>query len=183
VPFGSVAVNVSALEFRGRRLLDTLASAMAEHAVQAHELELEITESLLATDLSGTIARMQALRQAGLGLAIDDFGMGYSALSCLKHMPLQRLKIDRSFVKDMIEDARDAAIARTIIELAADLGLQVLAEGVETRAQRDLLARLGCQAYQGFLFSPALPIGPFESLLSHWRPAEHRVAQGQPKNL
>jgi EAL domain-containing protein (putative c-di-GMP-specific phosphodiesterase class I) len=124
---------------------------------------------------------MQALRQAGLGLAIDDFGMGYSALSCLKHMPLQRLKIDRSFVKDMIEDPRDAAIARTIIELATDLGLQVLAEGVETLAQRDLLSRLGCQAYQGFLFSPALPIRPFESLLAHWRPAEHRVAQRQPK--
>jgi EAL domain-containing protein (putative c-di-GMP-specific phosphodiesterase class I) len=178
-----LSVNVSARQFLQPQFVQQVLQCVAHHQIDPRRLELEITESLLATDLSGTIARMQALRQAGLGLAIDDFGMGYSALSCLKHMPLQRLKIDRSFVKDMIEDPRDAAIARTIIELATDLGLQVLAEGVETLAQRDLLSRLGCQAYQGFLFSPALPIGPFESLLSHWRPAEHRVAQGQPKNL
>jgi len=178
-----LSVNVSARQFLQPQFVQQVLQCVAHHQIDPRRLELEITESLLATDLSGTIARMQALRQAGLGLAIDDFGMGYSALSYLKHMPLQRLKIDRSFVKDMIEDPRDAAIARTIIELATDLGLQVLAEGVETLAQRDLLSRLGCQAYQGFLFSPALPIEPFESLLAHWRPAEHRVAQGQPKSL
>jgi diguanylate cyclase (GGDEF)-like protein/PAS domain S-box-containing protein len=150
-----LSVNVSARQFLQPQFVEQVLQCAAHHRIDPRLLELEITESLLATDLSGTIARMQALRQAGLGLAIDDFGMGYSALSCLKHMPLQRLKIDRSFVKDMIEDARDAAIARTIIELAADLGLQVL----------------------------ALPIESFESLLDHWRPAEHRVDQRQPERL
>ena len=171
-----LSINVSARQFLQPQFVDQVLQCVSHHQIDPHRLELEITESLLATDLGGTIARMQALRQAGLSLAIDDFGMGYSALSYLKHMPLQRLKIDRSFVKDMIEDPRDAAIARTIIELATDLGLQVLAEGVETLAQRDLLSRLGCQAYQGFVFSPALPIAQFESLLSHWRPAEHQTA-------
>jgi diguanylate cyclase (GGDEF)-like protein/PAS domain S-box-containing protein len=175
-----LSINVSARQFLQPQFVEQVLQCVAHHQIDPRRLELEITESLLATDLAGTIARMKALRQAGLGLAIDDFGMGYSALSCLKHMPLQRLKIDRSFVQDMIEDPRDAAIARTIIELAADLGLQVLAEGVETRAQRDLLSRLGCQAYQGFVFSPALPIEQFESLLAHWRPSEHRSAQARP---
>lgn len=171
-----LSINVSARQFLQPQFVEQVLQCVSHHQIDPRRLELEITESLLATDLGGTIARMQTLRQAGLSLAIDDFGMGYSALSCLKHMPLQRLKIDRSFIKDMIEDPRDAAIARTIIELATDLGLQVLAEGVETRAQRDLLSRLGCQAYQGFVFSPALPIAQFESLLSHWRPAEHQTA-------
>jgi EAL domain-containing protein (putative c-di-GMP-specific phosphodiesterase class I) len=111
---------------------------------------------------------MQHLHQAGIGLAIDDFGMGYSALSCLKQMPLQRLKIDRAFIHDMLQDPRDAAIARTIVQLARDLGLQVMAEGVETQAQRDLLAACGCHAFQGYLFSPALPADAMEAFLENW---------------
>jgi EAL domain-containing protein (putative c-di-GMP-specific phosphodiesterase class I) len=161
-----LSVNVSTRQFLQPSFVEQVLHTIARHGVLAQQIELEITESLLATDLEGTIARMRLLRQAGLGLAIDDFGMGYSALSCLKHMPLQRLKIDRSFVTDMLEDPRDAAIARTIVQLARDLGLQVTAEGVETAEQLQLLADAGCQVFQGFLFSPALPAEQVEAFVT-----------------
>lgn len=170
-----LSVNVSPRQFLQPQFVEQVLQAVARHAISPEKLELEITESLLATDMQGTNERMQRLRQAGLSLAIDDFGMGYSALACLKHMPLQRLKIDRAFVKDMLEDPKDAAIARTIIALANDLGLQVIAEGVETRAQRDLLAANGCHVYQGFLFSPALAAEQFESFIAGWSPSVNRV--------
>ena len=130
--------------------------------INANKLKLELTESLLATDMDVTIAKMGLLKDAGITLAIDDFGIGYSALSYLKHLPLDQLKIDRTFVKDILTDPNDAAIARTIIGLAQSLGLGVVAEGVETEAQRELLARFGCECYQGHLFCPALPIEELE---------------------
>jgi EAL domain-containing protein (putative c-di-GMP-specific phosphodiesterase class I) len=105
---------------------------------------------------------MSLLKQAGVTLSIDDFGMGYSALSYLKYLPLDQLKVDRTFVKDILTDPNDAAIARTIIGLAQSLGLGVVAEGVETEGQRDLLARFGCECYQGYLFCRALPIDELE---------------------
>ncbi|MEI7784384.1 MAG: EAL domain-containing protein [Betaproteobacteria bacterium] len=162
----SLSVNVSTRQFLQPSFVEQVLHTVARHGVRAQQIELEITESLLATDLEGTIARMRRLHQAGLRLAIDDFGMGYSALSYLKHMPLQRLKIDRSFVIDMLDDPRDAAIARTIVHLAHDLGMQVTAEGVETQAQLQLLADAGCQAFQGFLFSPALPAEQIEAFVT-----------------
>jgi diguanylate cyclase (GGDEF)-like protein len=161
----TLSVNVSTRQFLQPSFVEQVLQAVARHGVQAQQIELEITESLLATDLEGTIARMRLLRQAGLGLAIDDFGMGYSALSCLKHMPLQRLKIDRSFVTDMAGDPRDAAIARTIVQLARNLGLQVTAEGVETAEQLQMLSEAGCRVFQGFLFSPALPVEQLEAFV------------------
>jgi diguanylate cyclase (GGDEF)-like protein len=161
-----LSVNVSTRQFLQPSFVEQVLHTIARHGVLAQQIELEITESLLATDLEGTIARMRLLRQAGLGLAIDDFGMGYSALSYLKRMPLQRLKIDRSFVTDMLDDPRDAAIARTIVQLARDLGLQVTAEGVETAEQLQLLADAGCQVFQGFLFSPALPAEQVEAFVT-----------------
>jgi len=109
-----------------------------------------------------TIAKMDILKEAGVTLSIDDFGIGYSALSYLKHLPLDQLKIDRTFVKDVLTDPNDAAIARTIIGLAQSLGLGVMAEGVETEAQRDFLARHGCHCYQGYLFCKPLPIDELE---------------------
>ena len=133
-----------------------------ESGINANRLKLELTESLLATGIDVTIAKMGMLKDAGVTLSIDDFGIGYSALSYLKHMPLDQLKIDRIFIKDILTDPNDAAVARTIVGLAQSLGLGVVAEGVETEAQRELLARFGCECYQGHLFCPALPIKALE---------------------
>jgi len=157
-----VAVNVSVRQFRHPEFVELVMAAIKNAGINAHRLKLELTESLLATNIEVTIAKMGVLKEAGLTLAIDDFGMGYSALSYLKYLPLDQLKIDRTFVKDILTDPNDAAIARTIIGLAQSLGLAVMAEGVETVAQRDLLARYGCTCYQGFLFSRALPIDELE---------------------
>ena len=134
--------------------------------ISAHRLKLELTESLLASNIEVTIAKMGILKEAGVTLSIDDFGMGYSALSYLKHLPLDQLKIDRSFIKDLLSDPNDAAIARTIIGLAQSLGLGVMAEGVETQDQRDFLARHGCHSYQGYLFCRPLPVEELERFMS-----------------
>ena len=160
-----VAVNVSARQFRHPEFVDLVMDQIRRARIRPDRLKLELTESLLATDIEVTIAKMGMLKDLGVTLSIDDFGMGYSALSYLKHMPLDQLKIDRAFVKDVLSDPNDAAIARTIIGLAQSLGLAVIAEGVETEAQRDFLARHGCEYYQGYLFCQPLPIGELESFL------------------
>jgi diguanylate cyclase (GGDEF)-like protein len=157
VPFGSVAVNVSALEFRGRRLLDTLASAMAEHAVQAHELELEITESVLMTDTDSAQRILVRLREMEMPLAVDDFGTGYSSLAYLKNLRPSKLKIDRSFVRDIEDDPDDRVIVQAIVSLAHSLGIRVVAEGVETEGQRAFLCDIGCELIQGYLVSRPQP--------------------------
>ena len=117
-----------------------------------HRLKLELTESLLVNDVDDIIAKMLALKAQGVGFSLDDFGTGYSSLSYLKRLPLDQLKIDQSFIRDVLTDANDAAIARTIVALARSLGLAVIAEGVETEAQREFLAENGCHASQGYLF-------------------------------
>jgi EAL domain-containing protein (putative c-di-GMP-specific phosphodiesterase class I) len=108
------------------------------------------------------IAKMSALKAQGVGFSLDDFGTGYSSLSYLRRLPLDQLKIDQSFVRDVLDDPNDATIAKTIVALAHSLGLDVIAEGVETEAQRDFLIRSGCKAYQGYLFSRPLPIEAFD---------------------
>ncbi|WP_077563527.1 EAL domain-containing protein [Polaromonas sp. C04] len=158
----SISVNVSVRQFRNPEFVDQVMNVIRRTGVRAQRLKLELTESLLATGIEVTIAKMGILKKAGVTLSIDDFGMGYSALSYLKRLPLDQLKIDRSFVKDMLTDPNDAAIARTIIGLAQSLGLSVLAEGVETEAQRQLLSQFGCDCYQGHLFCRALPIDQLE---------------------
>ncbi|WP_293603163.1 sensor domain-containing protein [Polaromonas sp. UBA4122] len=161
----SIAVNVSVRQFRHPEFVELVMTIINQSGICAHRLKLELTESLLATDIDVTIAKMGRLKNAGVTLSIDDFGMGYSALSYLKHLPLDQLKIDRNFVKDVLTDPNDAAIARTIIGLAQSLGLAVMAEGVETEAQRDFLARHGCESYQGYLFCKALPIDELEAFM------------------
>jgi diguanylate cyclase (GGDEF)-like protein/PAS domain S-box-containing protein len=154
----SIAVNVSARQFRHPEFVEGVLKLIRQYGIPANRLKLELTESLLATGMEVTIAKMGLLKDAGVTLSIDDFGMGYSALSYLKYLPLDQLKIDRTFVKDVLTDPNDAAIARTIIGLAQSLGLGVIAEGVETEAQRAFLAWHGCESYQGHLFCAALPI-------------------------
>ncbi len=154
----SVAVNVSARQFRHPDFVDNVLGALQRGGLSAQQLKLELTESLLLENVEETIARMVQLKSHGVGFALDDFGTGYSSLSYLKRLPLDQLKIDRSFVRDVLSDPNDAAIARTVIALGQTLGLYVLAEGVETEAQRAFLVEHGCHAFQGYLFGRPQPL-------------------------
>jgi EAL domain-containing protein (putative c-di-GMP-specific phosphodiesterase class I) len=129
-----------------------------------------LTESILVANVEDIIGKMVALKGRGVGFSLDDFGTGYSSLSYLKRLPLDQLKIDQSFVRDILVDPNDAAIARTIVALADSLGLDVIAEGVETAAQRDFLAAGGCSAYQGNFFSQPVPVAGFEEIVARIRP-------------
>jgi diguanylate cyclase (GGDEF)-like protein/PAS domain S-box-containing protein len=157
----TVAVNVSARQFRSANFVDQVAAILEHTGANPQNLKLELTESLLVENVENTITKMAALKATGVSFALDDFGTGYSSLSYLKRLPLDQLKIDQSFVRDVLTDANDAAIARTIVALGKTLGLQVIAEGVETADQRDFLAEHGCHAYQGYLFSRPLPADQF----------------------
>jgi diguanylate cyclase (GGDEF)-like protein/PAS domain S-box-containing protein len=161
----SIAVNVSVKQFRHPEFVDEVMEAIAQSGIQPHKLKLELTESLLADGIDVTIAKMGSLKDMGVTLSLDDFGIGYSSLSYLKRLPLDQLKIDREFVKDILTDANDAAIARTVIDLARSLDLDVIAEGVETQDQREFLARQGCHSYQGYLFCRPLPIDELEAFM------------------
>jgi EAL domain-containing protein (putative c-di-GMP-specific phosphodiesterase class I) len=130
-----------------------------------HLLKLELTESMLVSNIEIVIEKMLMLKAKGVGFSLDDFGTGFSSLSYLKRMPLNQLKIDQSFVRDVLTDSNDASIVKTIITLAESLNLNVIAEGVETAAQREFLANAGCHAYQGYLYSRPLPIEKFEALV------------------
>ncbi|MEI7456329.1 MAG: EAL domain-containing protein [Nitrosomonadales bacterium] len=161
----TIAVNVSAHQFRQADFVDQVLEVLKNSSAEPHRLKLELTESLLLTDVEEIIEKMIALKLTGVSFSLDDFGTGYSSLSYLKRLPLDQLKIDQSFVRDVLIDPNDAAIARTIITLAQSLGLGVIAEGVETEAQREFLAGAGCHAYQGYLFSKPLHIDDFESFI------------------
>jgi len=145
-------MNVSAREFRHPDFVARALEVIDRTGVDPQKLMLEFTESPLPDDLEETIAKMTAMKAHGERFSLDDFGTGYSSLSYLKHLPLDQLKIDQSFVRDVFIDPNDAAVARTIIALGQDLGLAVIAEGVETVEQRDFLAHQGCRAFQGYLF-------------------------------
>ncbi len=162
--FGSIAVNISALEFRNHRLIDTLTQAMADFGVQPHELEIELTESVLMTDTDTTRLIVERLHTLGLPLAVDDFGTGYSSLAYLKHLRPSKIKIDRSFVRDLPGDEDDRVLVQAIVQLATALGIRVVAEGVETILQRDFLQRIGCDVLQGFLIGRPMPAEAFERM-------------------
>jgi len=157
----TLAMNVSAREFRHPEFVAWVLDVIDRSGANPQKLMLEFTESPLLDTMEETIAKMTALKARGQGFSLDDFGTGYSTLSYLKHLPLDQVKIDQSFVRDVLTDPNDAAIARSIIALGQSLGLAVIAEGVETGEQRDFLARQGCQAFQGYLFGRP---GPAEAL-------------------
>jgi diguanylate cyclase (GGDEF)-like protein/PAS domain S-box-containing protein len=151
-----VAVNLSAVQFRRGDVVEAVRNALAKSGLPPHLLELEVTESVLMADTAGTEAILRELRDLGVQFAIDDFGTGYSSLSYLKRFPVDKLKIDRSFVNDLTVDPDDASICRAVIGLAGSLHLDVVAEGIETAGQRDWLVEAGCRLGQGYLFSRPL---------------------------
>jgi diguanylate cyclase (GGDEF)-like protein/PAS domain S-box-containing protein len=157
----TLAVNVSARQFRHADFVDQVLTIINRTGADPKKLKLEMTESLLLHDVEDIIAKMIALKAKGVGFSLDDFGTGYSSLSYLKRLPLDQVKIDQSFVRDVLTDSNDATIARTIAALAHSMGLAVIAEGVETEAQRDFLATNGCTAYQGYLFGRPMPVEDF----------------------
>jgi diguanylate cyclase (GGDEF)-like protein len=157
-----LAVNVSATQFRQGEFVQQLASTLRKTGADPRRLTLELTESVLLHNVEEVIEKMAALKKLGINFALDDFGTGYSSLYYLKRLPLDQMKIDRSFVRDVLTDAGDAAIAKTIVALAHTLGLEVIAEGIETTEQRIFLTHAGCKHHQGYLFSRPLPVHSFE---------------------
>ena len=160
----TVAINVSARQFHHPDFVTDVLSALQKTGANPHKLELELTESQLVQDIEALINKMGQLRAYGVRFSLDDFGTGYSSLSYLKRLPLDQLKIDRSFVRDLLDNASDTAIVRTILALGQALELRVIAEGVESQAQRDALLRLGCRHFQGYLYGvpqPAEQIGVY----------------------
>jgi len=157
LPPVKIGVNMSARQFQEHGMIRQVAAALAESGLEPRWLEIEVTESLLMRDVQGAIMKMHELNALGVSLAIDDFGTGYSSLSTLKRFPLSRLKIDRSFITDIPDDADDMAITSAIVSLARMLELDVIAEGVETEEQARFLSQAGCHAIQGYLFSRPIP--------------------------
>ena len=153
-----LAVNVSPRQFHQPDFVDQVIASVKASAIDPRGLELELTESVILGDLAETIARMEKLRTLGLRFSLDDFGTGYSSLSYLKRLPFDQLKIDQSFVRDMLGDGSSETIVRAILGMSTSLGLEVLAEGVETEAQRDFLSAQGCPLFQGYLFARPLPL-------------------------
>jgi diguanylate cyclase (GGDEF)-like protein len=162
----TVAVNISARQLLNPDFVQNVLTTLARTGANPHNLKLELTESMFVQDLEDVIAKMTVLKSHGVRFSLDDFGMGYSSLAYLRRLPLDQLKIDQEFVRDILVDASSGAIAQSIISLSKAMGLSVIAEGVETEGQRDFLARLGCHSFQGFLFSGPLPLEEFQVLLT-----------------
>jgi diguanylate cyclase (GGDEF)-like protein len=161
----TLSVNVSARQFHHRDFVAQVLAVLEYTGANPQRLKLELTESMLLANVEDVIAKMSALKETGVGFSLDDFGTGYSSLSCLKRLPLDQLKIDQGFVRDILVDPNDAAIARMVVVLAGSLGLTVIAEGVETAAQCEALQGLGCCGYQGYLFSRPVALAEFEAFV------------------
>jgi diguanylate cyclase (GGDEF)-like protein/PAS domain S-box-containing protein len=161
----TLSVNVSAKQFRQADFVARVQATVQNHAINPMRLKLELTESMLLEHIEDTIASMNTLQAIGIQFSLDDFGTGYSSLQYLKQLPLDQLKIDRSFVRDIAIDSSDQAIVSTIIAMASSLDLNVIAEGVETEEQRQFLVSRGCNAYQGYLFGKPVPIAQFDALI------------------
>ena len=164
-----LAVNVSARQFHQGSFVEMVRNTLMRSGAPAHRLKLELTESLLLQDVDDTVRKMKLLKQDGVCFSLDDFGTGYSSLAYIKRLPLDQLKIDQSFVRDINSDANDVSIIRTIVALAGSMQLQVIAEGVETASQRNFLIEQHCLAFQGYLFGRPMPVADFMTLLAAQR--------------
>ena len=161
-----LAVNVSAKQFRHADFVSQVQRTLLESGAKPSHLKLELTESMVLGNVEDTIAKMHEIKLTGVSFSMDDFGTGYSSLQYLKRLPLDQIKIDQSFVRDITTDSNDAAIVQTVIAMTEAMGLNVIAEGVETEAQLEFLDLRGCHAFQGYLFSKPVPIEQFEALLT-----------------
>lgn len=171
----TISVNVSVHQVRQPDFVVQTLAAIERHRIDPGHLKLELTESVFARDMDDLICKMRALKQHGVCFALDDFGTGYSSLSYLHRLPLDQLKIDQAFVRDLLTQPKDLAIAKTIIELGRSLSMSVMAEGVETREQHQLLESMGCRHFQGYLFGKPMPL---EALKTHARLASgHGAAE------
>ena len=170
-----LAVNVSAKQFRQTGFAAQVRDVVLRHGIKPSLLKLELTEGILLENIEDAIATMGTLNEIGIQFSLDDFGTGYSSLQYLKRLPLDQLKIDQSFVRDIATDSSDKAIVRTIIAMAQSLGMAVIAEGVETEDQRHLLLKNGCIHYQGYLFGKPVPLDEFEGLLKCARLADQNA--------
>jgi EAL domain-containing protein (putative c-di-GMP-specific phosphodiesterase class I) len=165
-----MAVNFSAVQFKRGDVQQSVIRALEESGLPPALLELELTESILIQDVEGVLASLQGLKQLGVKLSIDDFGTGYSSLAYLKRLDIDRLKIDRTFVRDLATDPEDAAIVRAIIQMAHSLNLRTIAEGVETEDMLTQLRAFGCDEAQGYLFARPLPAQELERHLRRMAP-------------
>jgi diguanylate cyclase (GGDEF)-like protein/PAS domain S-box-containing protein len=165
----TVAVNISPRQLRQPEFVERVLAALERSGANPHNIRLELTEGMLLENVEGVTGKMTALKAHGLRFSLDDFGTGYSSLAYLKHLPLDQLKIDQSFVRDILADSSSSAIAQTIISLGRAMGLSVIAEGVETEEQREMLIRMGCHSLQGYLFSRPVPIAEVELFIKEFR--------------
>lgn len=169
VGFLPVSINVSVKQLHDASLATTLQQALVTHAIEAQAIKLELTETFLMENAATTIETLRKLKALGISLSIDDFGTGYSSLNYLNQFPIDKLKIDQSFVRDMMTDPADLAIARAIIGLGHILGLTVVAEGVEEAGQANELKNSGCDELQGYLYSKPLPAAELEAWIRNYR--------------
>lgn len=178
----TVSINISSDQFRRSDFVQSIATTISATAADPKKIKLELTESIFVKDADQAAAKMIELHHLGLGWALDDFGTGFSSLSVLRKLPLDQLKIDKSFVRDISHSAKGRAIVKAIISLSAELGISTIAEGTETREQIDWLKSNGCAVYQGFYFSPSLDAQNLCRFIADARPAtgEHRANSGSP---
>jgi len=163
----TMAVNISALQLVRSDFVETLKNVLRTTGAKPGHLKLELTEAMLVSDIDDVIIKMNALKELGVSFSLDNFGTGYSSLAYLKRLPLDQLKIDQSFVHDLMTNNNDEAIARSVVTLGHNLGLKVIAEGVETAEQRDFLAQMGCDAYQGYYFGHPVPTADLQSVINN----------------
>jgi EAL domain-containing protein (putative c-di-GMP-specific phosphodiesterase class I) len=175
-----VAVNLSASQFRQGNIVAMIADALDLAGLEPRFLEVELTESAVMSDPEESIAILEKLSTMGVLVSVDDFGTGYSSMSYLRRFPIDKLKIDKGFISEIISRSEDASIVRAIISLAHSLKLKVVAEGVESTEQLEFLKTLGCDQYQGFHYSKALPVSEFETLVRSKRQDEPELSEFDP---